>query len=102
MEFVIAEEKLIYLLRTAGKTKFFLQLGYREGDLPRLEADILQMARRASPVIRAVTAFGTKFEMTGMIAAPNGRDYFLRTGWFIRPSEPEVMNFVTAYPAKLR
>jgi len=102
MEFTISDQKIIYLLTAPGKAKFFLQIGYTEHHMQRLRADILNMVSSNVPVSRADTEFGKKFEITGVIVAPNGRNYRLRTGWVVLPSNTETLNFVTAYPAKLR
>lgn len=100
MEYRLPEVKIAgYLLVNPRKCGFFLSFGYAVAGWPRLRDDLLRIAENFPHMLRRHTAHGAEYEIIGQIQAPNGRTISIRTGWIIRADEPDVMSFVTAYPA---
>jgi hypothetical protein len=68
-----------YLLSTdhpVGRFKavVFPALGYQAEDWERLRDDVLALARSASAVPGQTSTFGQKYETSGTLRGPNGRE----------------------------
>jgi len=98
--FVVPEPKIIsYLLVDPGKGAFFRRFGYDHSNWSRLQADLLWIAHHHPVTLIREVSFGRKYRIIGNITAPNGRVIRLITGWMSPTDEPELMRFITAYPA---
>ena len=99
---VIPPEKLSrYILSPIhpdGRTKaqYLAQIGYSEGDGPRLEADLRSqhLSREARP--GKLSPYGQKYEILGPLTGPNGATVWVRTVWIVRAGEnaPRLVTLV--------
>ncbi len=79
------------------KAVIFFALGYSAEHWQLLQDDLLEIARTGTTVPGKPSAFGTKFEVAGILVGPSGRSAAFKTVWLIRP-EDESPTFVTAFP----
>ncbi|WP_373511781.1 DUF6883 domain-containing protein [Persicitalea sp.] len=102
---IVAAEKVeAYLLnpfhsQNSGKAQFFAIAGYSQTQPDRLTEDLKEIARTGRVTTVQPTPRGMKYVVKGIITAPNGRDYALKTVWLIDDNQ-EVPRFLTAYPNK--
>lgn len=99
---VIAAEKVHdYLLSPTHpigrhKAVLFGALGYTQSRWRQLESDLrVLLDQEATPTVE--TEHGSKFEIHGSIAGPNGRSATIVTAWIILHGD-DVPRFITAYP----
>ena len=113
---IISKNKLMdYLLSLThsegkSKAKFFRSIGFNETNVEKLEWALLRIAKsndvrkikeeikidkKTSRVINVV-----RYDIDGMIKAPNGKHYNIRTGWTINAQEG-IPHLVTALPGRL-
>lgn len=81
------------------KAAYFRRFGFRREDEGGLRQALLEHARTATHTATVATEFGTKYILTGGLAAPDGRSPRVTTVWFVAAGEAEA-RFVTAYPAR--
>jgi uncharacterized protein DUF6883 len=99
----VAQEKLNdYLLNLShpvgrSKAKWFVSLGYDPAEPMVLEQDLLKQVRTSDDYTEKGSPFGTKFVVSGIIAAPNGDRANVTTVWIVEPSDNRP-RLVTAYP----
>ena len=79
------------------KADFFTRLGYSQSDWPRLETDILRIARFGTAFERNMTKFGRKYEVSGILRGPSGCEAKVTTIWIAKNGE-DYPRLVTAYP----
>jgi hypothetical protein len=79
------------------KGAFFRSLGYSEGEWQRLERDLRSLAALGRAVRGAVSPYGQKYEVRGILRGPSGRTAALVTVWIVLTGE-EAPRLVTAYP----
>ena len=79
-----------------AKAQYLAQLGYSEGDGPRLETDLREqhLSREARP--GKLSPYGQKYEILGPLAGPNGATAWVRTVWIVRVGEnaPRLVTLV--------
>lgn len=80
----------------SAKARFFAALGFRRADWPALQA-ALRAHGAAGEAEAAVSPYGRKFEVRGMLQGPGGREAAVVTVWIILRGE-DVPRLVTAFP----
>jgi hypothetical protein len=79
------------------KAAFFGRMGYSSQNWQRLQMDILQIARLGIAVERQMSTFGQKYEVSGMLRGPSGREARVTTIWIVKNGE-DFPRLVTVYP----
>jgi hypothetical protein len=92
-----------YLLSTSHpvgrfKANVFLSMGYTPENWPQLHADLLTLARTEEARPGQSSPYGQKFEVSGILRGPNGRQARFNTVWMVAITE-NVPRFITAFPA---
>ena len=82
-----------------GRTKerFFAALGFSRSAWPVLRTALLDLAIRGEASPGPANAHGQKYEVSGTIQGPNGREAWILTIWIILSGE-DFPRFVTACP----
>jgi len=100
MEVVVDPRKILnYLLVDNEKSQFFRAFGYSEQDWQRLQTDLISVAKANPMKLRETTIYGEEYEIIGPVIAPNGRVIIIQSGWIVDAGRPDILRFVTAYPA---
>jgi hypothetical protein len=91
-----------YLLSTTHpvgrfKAVVFLALGYSADEWAKLRDDLLALAREGKAVPGPANQYGQKYEVSGTLRGPNGREGRVISVWLV-PPEAQPPRFVTAYP----
>jgi hypothetical protein len=91
-----------YLLSSAhpvGRFKaiVFLALGYTAEGWQQLQADLLAMARTEEARPGQASIYGQKYEVSGILRGPNGRQSRIITIWLVATGE-SAPRFITAFP----
>lgn len=79
------------------KAVVFQALGYEAEAWERLRDDLLVLARSAEAVPGQASAFGQKYEVSGTLTGPNGRQAKFTCVW-IAPHGDGAPRFITAFP----
>jgi len=79
------------------KAVVFEALGYQAEEWARLRDDLLALARTTEPVAGQASAFGQKYEVSGSLRGPNGREAKFTCVWLV-PSDDGSPRFITAFP----
>jgi hypothetical protein len=79
------------------KAVVFLTLGYTATNWELLRDDLLALAGQGSCVAGQFSQFGQKYEVSGTLCGPNGRQARFVTVWLL-PSATDVPRFITAFP----
>ncbi len=79
------------------KANVFIALGYDVDHWEQLRDDLLDIAYTCTASAGQPNAFGSKFEVDGILTGPTGRFGRFRTVWMRRNGE-DFPRFVTAYP----
>jgi hypothetical protein len=79
------------------KAAFFFALGYTEHEWEQLSNDLLALALNANAEFGQESAFGRKYEVSGILVGPSGRSAEILTVWIVE-SEGTARRFITAYP----
>ncbi len=58
-----------------------------------------EIAERNEVAKKEESPFGTRYVIDGIFKAADGRDFQVRTVWFI-DNESQIPHFITAYPKK--
>ena len=111
----IEERKLTHYLlslthpKGKSKGKFFRMIGFKETNIKQLEQELLQIARsneiltikeeikvdkKRAEIIKIV-----KYDIDGVIEAPNGKQYKVKTIWAIE-AEDGIQHLATARPIR--
>ena len=80
-----------------AKALIFNNLGYDISNPAQLELGLLNIADQWDVVQTMNSEYGTKYIVDGILAAPNGSEFSLRTVWITDAGETRA-RFVTAYP----
>jgi len=83
------------------KAAYFERLGYSRQEWHRFEQDILQMARTGAVAERPATRYGRKYEVSGILRGPSGREASVKTIWIVKVGE-DFPTLVTVYPGDER
>ena len=110
---IIERKKLTHYLlslthpKGKSKAKFFRNIGFNETNIKKFEQVLLQIGRaneitnikeeikidkNTSEVIEII-----RYDIPGLILAPNGKQYNVKTGWAIKSSEG-IPRLVTVIP----
>ncbi len=79
------------------KAVVFQALGYRTEEWEKLRDDLLALARTAEAVLGQRSTFGQKYEVSGTLRGPSGREARVTCVWLV-PVDGEVPRFITAFP----
>jgi hypothetical protein len=79
------------------KAVVFQALGYKAEEWEKLQADLLALARTTEAVPGQASAFGKKYEVSGTLLGPNGREARFTCVWLV-PVDGGAPRFITAYP----
>jgi hypothetical protein len=79
------------------KAAVFHALGYVANDWQRLQHDLLALAQGAPAVPGQDSPYGEKFEVSGILKGPSGREALFVTVWLV-PAGGKIPRFITAYP----
>ena len=79
------------------KAVVFAALGYKAEDWERLRDDLLTHARTTEAVAGQDSAFGQKYEVSGNLRGPNGREAKFTCVWLV-PADDGPPRFITAFP----
>ena len=90
---------LLSPLHPVGRFKavVFQALGYEAGRWEQLRDDLLALARTTEAVPGQASAFGQKYEVSGTLHGPNGREAKFTCVWLV-PAEGGAPRFITAFP----
>ena len=79
------------------KAVVFQALGYRADGWERLRDDLLALARTTEAVPGQASAFGQKYEVSGTLRGPNGREAKFTCVWLVSVDDG-APRFITAFP----
>ena len=79
------------------KAVVFEALGYKAEEWERLRDDLLALARTTEVVPGQSSAFGQKYEVSGSLKGPNGREAKFTCVWLV-PADDGPPRFITAFP----
>jgi hypothetical protein len=79
------------------KAAVFAALGYTHADWERLENDLLLMARANPAIPGQLSAYGQKYEVSGILVGPSGRSGKFVAVWLV-PFGEDVPKLVTVFP----
>ena len=91
-----------YLLSTVHpvgrfKAVVFQALGYTAEAWEKLRDDLLALARMSDAVPGQASSFGQKYEVSGTLRGPNGREAQFTCVWLV-PTDDQAPRFITAFP----
>ena len=100
--FIPPEKLTDYLLNVqhpvgGSKANWFLGLGYQAAQPTILEQDLLALVRASDDYSEAVSPFGTKYVVSGIITVPRGVEVNLTTVWIVEAGKDHP-RLVPAYP----
>ena len=79
------------------KSVVFEALGYKAEEWEVLRDDLLALARTTEAVPGQPSAFGQKYEVSGTLRGPNGREAEFTCVW-LAPNDDGAPRFITAFP----
>ena len=79
------------------KAVVFQALGYKADEWEKLRDDLLALARTTEAVPGKTSAFGRKYEVSGTLRGPNGREATITCVWLV-PVDDGAPRFITAFP----
>ena len=79
------------------KAVVFEALGYNVEDWAKLRDDLLSLARTMEAIPGQTSAFGQKYEVSGTLRGPNGREARFTSVWLV-PIGEAPPKFITAFP----
>lgn len=101
----ISKDKLMrYLLLPRDendKSQFLVFAGYTLANWQILESDLRQLAKTHEISYTEISPYGTKYEVRGTLAGPNGHTLHIVTVW-IKLEGTEETRFVTLFPDRKR
>ena len=103
---IIKTEKLTnYLLSLThqegkSKAKFFRRIGYNELNILKFEQELLKIAKsnEVDMVNKKKSKIVVKYTIYGVVNAPNGKQYKVKTVWAI-DSGSKIPHLATAHPS---
>jgi hypothetical protein len=90
---------LLSAMHPVGRFKavVFQALGYKAEEWEKLRADLLELARTTEAVPGQASGFGQKYEVSGTLRGPNGREARFICVWLV-PIDGGAPRFITAFP----
>ena len=90
---------LLSVVHPVGRFKavVFQALGYKAEEWEKLRDDLLALARSVEAVPGQASAFGQKYEVSGTLHGPIGREAKFTCVW-LAPTDDEAPRFITAFP----
>jgi len=79
------------------KSVVFKALGYKAEEWEVLRDDLLALVRTTEAVSGQASAFGQKYEVSGNLRGPNGREAKFTCVW-LAPTDNGAPSFITAFP----
>jgi len=79
------------------KAVVFQALGYKTEEWEILRDDLLALARTTEAIPGRASTFGQKYEVSGTLRGPNGREARFTCVW-LAPAGDEAPRFITAFP----
>ena len=79
------------------KAVVFQALGYKTGEWEKLRDDLLTLAGTVEAIPGQTSNFGQKYEVSGTLSGPNGREAKFTCVW-LEPIEGGAPRFITAFP----
>ena len=79
------------------KAVVFQSLGYKAEEWETLRDDLLILARTTEAGVGQASPFGQKYEASGTLRGPNGREAKFRCVWLV-PADDQAPRFITAFP----
>jgi hypothetical protein len=79
------------------KAVVFQALGYKTDEWEKLRDDLLALARTGEAIPGQTSLFGQKYEVSGTLTGPNGREAKFTSVWLV-PVDGEVPRSITAFP----
>ena len=79
------------------KAVVFEAFGYRAENWEKLHDDLITLARTHEAVAGQQSAFGQKYEVSGSLRGPNGREARFTCIWLVSPNDGRP-KFITAFP----
>lgn len=79
------------------EARVFFAHGYTQENWEVLRADLLALAGTNDALPGQRGPYGTKYEVSGILRGPSGRDAVFTTVWMV-PVGEDIPEFVTAYP----
>jgi hypothetical protein len=79
------------------KSVVFEALGYRAEEWAVLRDDLLALARTTEAVPGQTSVFGQKYEVSGTLRGPNGREAKFTSVWLVT-TDDGAPRFITAFP----
>jgi hypothetical protein len=79
------------------KAVVFQALGYTAEEWERLRDDLLALARKSEAVPGQASTFGRKYEVSGSLRGPNGREAKFTCVWLVAVDD-DAPRFITAFP----
>ena len=79
------------------KAVVFQALGYRSDEWEKLRDDLLGLARSRGAAPGQTSTFGQKYEVSGTLLGPNGREAKFICVWLV-PVDGGAPRFITAFP----
>jgi hypothetical protein len=79
------------------KATVFAALGYTQDDWKLLAGDLLEMARTNPAVPGQSSAYGRKYEVSGILKGPFGRSARFVSVWLVRSGE-DLPRLITVFP----
>lgn len=80
------------------KAVVFASMGYHADDWMALRDDLLVLARQGNATAGRPSAHGQKFEVSGSLHGPNGRNSRITSVWMV-DAFGDAPRFITAFPA---
>jgi hypothetical protein len=79
------------------KAVVFQALGYTTEEWEKLRDDLLLLANTTAAVPGQTSTFGQKYQVSGTLRGPNGREGKFTCVWLV-PVDCEAPRFITAFP----
>jgi hypothetical protein len=79
------------------KAVVFQALGYKPDEWEKLRDDLLALVRTVEAIPGQTGPFGQKYELSGTLRGPNGREAKFTCVWLV-PVDGEAPRFITAFP----
>jgi len=97
---LVEQRRIEYLLDPDGKGGVFLPMGFASQQWRVFQAALLR--HRAANQVQGDPSqdeWGTRYRVVGPLETPSGRVLEICTVWIVRPTAPNRLELLTAFPA---